>query len=714
MEGLKRASESESISSNLDRPAKVPFIEKGPGTDPDTRGPLDVELFQKEAIWRQLNDGRRRTRLLEEELEDLRSQKDKADLYCTSLESWWDELINQLNTSFSRFEEKIRTADEDVNHSSVSRALFISGEDELAEHLQKKKHEIAAQLKRISGIIDTVVPEEFRKELINSQLLDTSAQLTALKDKLKLLAKEKLDIESRLEKTRSDYLDITRRIDRKNSKTLRDISRVANGTASPEDEDQPVETVAEEKYQITEEEKLERVEALEREKAGLQSLVEQLRKESTAFRNSEEQLSKEILQLRNRLESLSEEDIANATVYKTLRLDYENAFARLNDLVPKLESKENELNELKSERTSFKETLEAEFQKAMTSVQDQLTAAEKDLARVRGTRDDLHAQLQSRLSQESAQKASSEELKKISEANEARIRALEAEVERLKQSEAQIDVSSISEEQSTEEYKERIAKLQSQNQSFALEISAMEEAFKKAQRNNSEALAGTQRREAKFMKLQAEKVKADQKYFASMKAKDTLANEVKQMKVQVGSSREIISRFQDNEAASTKKASLLESRMASMQAASDKLKDDLIAMQTNLLKEKSSVKHFETQFNTTREVLEKEVAKVKEEKFARQILEQGTSSLQARYEELERQYKRLKGLKGSEDSTELVVYRQMAKCGVCNDNWRDQAITLCGHTFCHNCIDKRIQSRLRRCPICNIGFGANDLLTIHL
>lgn len=66
------------------------------------------------------------------------------------------------------------------------------------------------------------------------------------------------------------------------------------------------------------------------------------------------------------------------------------------------------------------------------------------------------------------------------------------------------------------------------------------------------------------------------------------------------------------------------------------------------------------------------------------------------------------------DIDELKVYKSMAKCSVCETKWKNTAISLCGHVFCKECINKRIETRQRRCPSCNRGFGSGDILQVHL
>ena len=58
--------------------------------------------------------------------------------------------------------------------------------------------------------------------------------------------------------------------------------------------------------------------------------------------------------------------------------------------------------------------------------------------------------------------------------------------------------------------------------------------------------------------------------------------------------------------------------------------------------------------------------------------------------------------------------QRVAICPVCNSNLRDTALKLCGHVFCHVCVQNLISNRSRKCPSCGKAFGANDSMSIVL
>ena len=69
---------------------------------------------------------------------------------------------------------------------------------------------------------------------------------------------------------------------------------------------------------------------------------------------------------------------------------------------------------------------------------------------------------------------------------------------------------------------------------------------------------------------------------------------------------------------------------------------------------------------------------------------------------------------GSKLQDQLTNFKQLVYCPLCTNNFKDQMIKNCGHTFCENCIKERLNARMRKCPSCNLPFGSTDVLDIVL
>lgn len=110
--------------------------------------------------------------------------------------------------------------------------------------------------------------------------------------------------------------------------------------------------------------------------------------------------------------------------------------------------------------------------------------------------------------------------------------------------------------------------------------------------------------------------------------------------------------------------------------------------------------------------LDEEAAKGAKERAKRQKLEDETCVLKG-------QVARLKTVTGADDAAaelqeELTVYRSLLRCSVCNERRKDTIITKCYHMFCSQCIARNLEIRHRKCPGCNVAFGAGDVKSVYL
>jgi E3 ubiquitin-protein ligase BRE1 len=63
---------------------------------------------------------------------------------------------------------------------------------------------------------------------------------------------------------------------------------------------------------------------------------------------------------------------------------------------------------------------------------------------------------------------------------------------------------------------------------------------------------------------------------------------------------------------------------------------------------------------------------------------------------------------------EISLLRSKLKCPLCPRNAKEVCITSCGHTFCRECIDKRLNLRDRKCPTCMRPFATDKVVQIYL
>ena len=58
-------------------------------------------------------------------------------------------------------------------------------------------------------------------------------------------------------------------------------------------------------------------------------------------------------------------------------------------------------------------------------------------------------------------------------------------------------------------------------------------------------------------------------------------------------------------------------------------------------------------------------------------------------------------------------YREMIMCNICKINIKNVVINRCYHFFCKECVEKTLNTRNRKCPICRESISQNDIKKIY-
>ena len=262
-----------------------------------------------------------------------------------------------------------------------------------------------------------------------------------------------------------------------------------------------------------------------------------------------EKLTSQVTSLTIKLSTLSDDDYAHTELFKYLKSQHEDVLKRINDLEATNVSLREEAEKSQAERTAYRIQLEAESQAAVTEKDLLLTQAEADLARIRTGRDELSADLQIRKQAQDQERASINHVKQLAAAKEERIKALESEVDRLRVHANQSDSLATStadiDQLPIDELRVKFANIDRQYSMLNQELSSMGTAYKRASTIASQKIGDALALEEKVMRLTAEKSKADQKYFAAMKAKEARQVELRSLRTQNSKSSEIVSQLKD-------------------------------------------------------------------------------------------------------------------------------------------------------------------------
>lgn len=62
----------------------------------------------------------------------------------------------------------------------------------------------------------------------------------------------------------------------------------------------------------------------------------------------------------------------------------------------------------------------------------------------------------------------------------------------------------------------------------------------------------------------------------------------------------------------------------------------------------------------------------------------------------------------------LREYKEILNCSICFDKRKEVVLTKCFHLFCNPCIQKIVETRHRKCPVCSASFGTNDVKAVYI
>lgn len=649
-------------------------------------GPLtqaDVVYFQKEAIWRQMIQYKQQMMSMRLELIRLQRESDALKHIVTVLTAWYEQILALFDEPNSE------------ETSDLLLAITKNGDEQL--DLIRKK---------LSNLISSKVTFD------SAKYEKVSGELALLSRQNEQMTEEKRSLGERIDELESKITELAKEHERAQSKTLKRLDSQRHikteedeQSTTKEENPQPNGHHKEnDKTAVVDSEELDNLKCeLDKLKTANQLLVQQVEQ----LTKENQSLIQKSLNLENKLHNLEESDLEDNTYYKKIVKNNQSLQEQIGKLTKLNSSNVSRLNELERQQNDLKSVIEGEIIEENEKLKQQLQESENNLVRIRTTRDELLSKNNILTSQLQDQKTN-ESLVELNNVLSKRVELLTEE--RLEAIVGTPGTGKL-EDLSQQELIHKISQLNN-------EIKEVELAFKQTREITLKKLTSSIDQENLTKKLSIEKNKADQKYFSAMRVKDSLTNENKLLKAQIAKSQDLIKNLNDLEKKYLNKIDLLSNQLV-----------DFRIIKENSLAENSKLHDELKTFNIAQDALHQEVERVNAK--LESTLKEHTDlqeSNKKRELELAKLQKQLQSTENilqkyktnntnsllQEDEQQLEALRSIAKCSVCSKNWKDTAITVCGHVFCSKCTQERLAARLRRCPSCNRGFSANDLLSIHL
>ena len=655
-----------------------------------------------------MQEYKREKNALESRLNEMTKNTIHHDEHLMVIDSWFSDLIDEVKLM-------VGDSDHHASHPTFPSALLSPDSSTFKAHLKTRSSDISSTLARLFSRAPTLSPEITAFQARITQLL------AAEKEHLVELEKSRLErnkLEERLEDAALRYMVAEKKLDRSKSATVAKLEKQAiagsrsdagNGLGGSAG-DQGGAT-----GDVANAEEMAEVDAA-RKVAVAESAK---RKEQLASVEAEnDKLTKQLTELTLRLSRLSDDDYSKTDLFKQLKSQHEDIIMRVNDLEATNVQLREEAEKLQAERSAYRVELENESEANIRAKEAELAAAENDVARLRDSRNTLADDQTRRKAAEAEERRSVDQIKELASAKEERAKALESEIERLKlqigQSSGPASPPTSIDGLSTDELQSRCTNLEKQSQLLNTELQSMGTAFKKASVLASQKVNNLAALEEKIQRFSAEKVKADQKYFAAMKSKESREVEVRALRAQTAKASEMVSSLKDSESANRALQINLEKQYAeakeSVNTITVKLRtaNQLLADRTILAEGlKSQVEELKTSLASRDE-------STTTKSTAYRAAETELEKLKVRLESTKKQAEDWKARSQGSNSEEYEMYRSVAICTICHVNFKNTTIKTCGHVFCNQCVQERTALRSRKCPNCGKAFGLNDVMRVTL
>ena len=655
-----------------------------------------------------MQEYKREKTALEARLNEMAKKTTHHDEHLMVIDSWFSDLIDEV---------KILVGDIN-NHTSQNAfpsALLSSNSSAFKAHLKTRSSEISTILSQLFTRAPNPSPETTEYQARITQLL------AAEKEHLIELEKSRLErdkLEERLEDAALRYMVAEKKLDRSKSATVAKLEKQAIAGSRSEAGSGLGGNAGDQagaSGDIVNVEEIAEVDAA-RKVAIAESTK---RKEQLASLEAEnEKLTKQLTELTIRLSHLSDEDYSKTDLFKQLKSQHEDMIKRVNDLEATNVQLREEAEKLQAERTTYRVQLETESEAFIKAKEFELATAENDVARLRDSRDALADDQMRRKAAESEERRSVDQIKELASAKEERAKALESKIERLKlqigQSSGPASPQTSLDGLSIDELQSRCTNLEKQSQLLDAELQSMQTAFTKASTLAAQKVSNLAALEEKVQRFSAEKVKADQKYFAAMKSKESREAEVRALRAQTAKASEMVSSLKDSESANRALQINMEKQYAEAKESVNTITIKLRTANQLLADRTILAEGLKTQVEELKSSLTARDESTTAKSTACRAAETELEKHKVRLETTKKQAEDWKARSQGNNSEEYEMYRSVAICTICHVNFKNTTIKTCGHVFCNQCVQERTALRSRKCPNCGKAFGLNDVMRVTL
>ncbi|XP_059099011.1 E3 ubiquitin-protein ligase Bre1-like [Tigriopus californicus] len=349
----------------------------------------------------------------------------------------------------------------------------------------------------------------------------------------------------------------------------------------------------------------------------------------------------------------------------------------MKDLKSQLKKAQNELKEMKLLLDMYKSCSKEQRDKAAIMVSEK---------KARGEVEELKLQLK-KLSE-----AKKEEKKRLADEDATR---------RIKQLEEQCG-----------QLQKQVGNHKQEEEALLSEMEVTGQAFEDMQEQNLRLIQQLREKDDANFKLMSERIKSNQIQRLAREERDMLTQQVSTLSTQVEAQNQVVRKLEEKERLLQNNLQTVEKELSMRQQAMEMHKRKAIESAQSAADLKLHLEKYHAQIKEVQQTVSEKTSALEGEAFKTK-----------RYHEdlvlCKRKVERLRKIEMASDMDEILKeeireYKETLTCPSCKVKRKDAVLTKCFHCFCYDCLRTRYETRQRKCPKCNAGFGASDYHRLYL
>merc|ERR1719245_2739851 len=378
---------------------------------------------------------------------------------------------------------------------------------------------------------------------------------------------------------------------------------------------------------------------------------------------SAKSVESDLKELKEKIEELTREKGKDAETIKELKANLKKA--------------QNDLKEMKLLLDMYKACTKEQREKAAIMVAEKKARAEADSLQ--------------------------QQLKKLGEAKKEEKKRLADEdaTRRIKQLEEQCG-----------SLNKQLANHKQEEEALLSDMEVTGQAFEDMQEQNSRLIQQLREKDDANLKLMSERIKSNQIQRLAREERDMLIQQVNTLSTQVEAQNQVVRKLEEKERLLQTNLMTVEKELAMRQQCMDMHKRKAIESAQSAADLELHLEKYHAQIKEVQQTVAEKTSSLEAEAFK-------TKRLHEELVLMRRKVERLRKIEMASDMDEILKeeireYKETLTCPSCKVKRKDAVLTKCFHCFCYDCLRTRHETRQRKCPKCNVAFGASDYHRLFL